>query len=100
MSKFSQYYSSIRAKEQELTGQFANGDCLISCRGCVSEVPIRLAAQLLIEGTHALASEAESSAFREAQTAARVRSVPAETLDEIRAQFSAVMRERGTHVAQ
>ena len=100
MSKFSQYYSSIRAKAQELTGQFADGDCLVSCKGCVSEVPVRLAAQLLIEGSHTLASDDQARAFREAQTAARARSAPATTLDEIRAQFSAVMRERGINAGQ
>jgi hypothetical protein len=99
-SKFSEYYAKIRAKEQELTGQFADGDCLISCRGCVSEVPIRLASQLLVEGSHTLPTEAEASAFREAQTAARVRSVPATTLDEVKRLFAATMRERGIHGAQ
>jgi hypothetical protein len=99
MSKFSQYYSEIRAKAQELAGQFADGDCLVICKGCVSEVPVRLAAQLFVEGTHALATEAEAQTFREAQTAARARSVPAETLDEVKRLFAATMRERGTRVS-
>ena len=99
-SKFSEYYAKIRAKAQELAGQFADGDCLVISKGTVSEVPVRLAAQLLVEGSHTLPTEAEVRAFRETQTAARARSAPASTLDEVKRLFAATMRERGINAGQ
>jgi hypothetical protein len=100
MMKFEQYYSNIRAQRQQLAGQFPDQCCLVVAGGAVAEVPLDIAARLLVEGTHALATDAQARAFREAQIAARARSAPATTLDEVRAQFTAIMRERGNHVSR
>jgi hypothetical protein len=99
VSKLQEYYRNVKQRQMELSGQHPDSDCLVICKGCVSEVPVRRAAELLVEGSHTLPTEAEARAFRETQTAARVRSAPAITLDEVKRLFAATMRERSTHVS-
>jgi hypothetical protein len=97
-SKFSQYYSEIRAKGQELANRFPNGDCLVICKGCVSEVPVRLAAQLLIEGSHRLATQDEADAFRATRAMNRATTSQVDTLANARAQFAVLMAtKKGEH---
>jgi hypothetical protein len=99
-SKFSEYYAKIRAKTLELANRFPEGDCIVIAGRTAAEVPVPLAAKLLTEGTHSLASNDQVRAFREAQTATHARSAPATTLDEVKKLFAATMRERGIHGAQ
>ena len=98
-SKFETYYKEIRQRRAQLSGQFPENACLVVAAGCVTEVTLDIAARLLTENTHSLASDDQGRAFRETQTAARARSVPAETLDEVKRLFAATMRERGTRVS-
>jgi hypothetical protein len=100
MSKLQKYYANIREKCRELAGQFPEECCLVTSAGTTCEVPVTVAGRLLVEGSHTLATELEAQTFREAQTAARARSVPASTLDEVKRLFAATMRERGNRVAQ
>jgi hypothetical protein len=80
MANVQQYYLSMKAKREELAGQFLKGDCLVtsvanldhgSTAGNVAEVPVPLAARLLIEGTHRLSSKEEQTAFKDVQAKQR-----------------------------
>jgi hypothetical protein len=92
MSKFSQYYSEIRAKTQELAEQFADDHCLVTAGKTTCEVPVPLAARLLVEGTHRLASKEEQDAFHEAQ---RLNRPPINGLDAARAAFAKLILKEG-----
>jgi hypothetical protein len=92
MTKFSQYYSEIRAKTQELAGLFADDHCLVTAGKTTCEVPVPLAARLLVEGTHRLASKEEQEAFYEAQ---RLNRPPISGLDAARAAFARLIQKGG-----
>jgi hypothetical protein len=91
MSKFSQYYSEIRAKGQELAGQFADGYCHVNRKGCVSEVPVRLADQLLVEESHTLATDDQVCAFHATQEMNHTTTPLIDTLANARAQYAVLM---------
>jgi len=91
MTKFEQYYSNIRAQRQQLAGQFPDQCCLVVAGGTVAEVPLNIAARLLVEGTHKLASKTEQDAFRATQEMNRVATPLVSTLEAARAQFKALM---------
>jgi len=90
-SKFEQYYSNIRAQRQQLAGQFPDQCCLIIAGGTVAEVPLDIAARLLVEGTHALASDEQARVFREAQELTRARATT-DPLEAARRQFGLLVK--------
>jgi roadblock/LC7 domain-containing protein len=90
-SKFETYYLAIREQRKALALQFPDDSCLVVSAGNVCEVTLDIAARLLTEGTHALASEAEACAFRATQEMNRVRSPLVGSLENARAQFAALM---------
>jgi hypothetical protein len=99
MNDHAQYYSDIREQRDKLQQQFPAGDCLvISVRPLnngACEVPLALAAKLLVEGSHRLASETECNSFRAAQEANRATTSPVDSLANARAQFAALMAAKG-----
>ena len=86
MTKFEQYYSNIRAQRQQLAGQFPDQCCLVVAGRTVAEVPLDIAARLLVEGTHKLASDEQTRVFREAQALTRARTT-ADPIASARLQF-------------
>ena len=70
------YFAAIRQQRTTLDSQFSDGACLVTSirlpgrqctAGVVCEVSLDIAARLLVEGTHRLASEEEAHAFHEEQ---------------------------------
>ena len=88
---FSEYYTAVRQRRAELAGQFPSGDCLVVSKGTVTEVPVSLAATLLVAGTHALASKAEQDAFHATMEMNRATTPQVDTLANARAQFAVLM---------
>jgi hypothetical protein len=97
------YFSAIRETRAQLSKQFPDGSCLVistigpgrqGLAGRVTEVSTENAARLIVEGTHALASDTQAADYREAQAMARARCAPASSLVEARQQFRALMKER------
>ena len=88
---FSEYYAAVRQRRAELAGQFPSGDCLVVSKGTVTEVPVSLAATLLVAGTHALASKAEQDAFHATMEMNRATTPQVDTLANARAQFAVLM---------
>jgi hypothetical protein len=100
MSKFAVYFEAIREQRKQLALQFSDGSCIVtsiripgahSTAGAVCEVTLDIAAKLLVEGSHRLASEQEACAFRATQEMNRVRGPLVDTLENARAQFAALM---------
>lgn len=91
MSKFETYYREIRQRQSELSGQFPDGCCCVTRAGCVTEVPISIAARLIVEQSHVLASEAEIEEFHAAMQLNRVSTPQTDTLANARAQFAVLM---------
>lgn len=91
MSKLQEYYRSIRQRQTELSGQFPDGSCLVVSKECVCEVPVTVAARLLVEGTHKLASEQEACAFRATQAMNRATTPLVDSLANARQQFAALL---------
>lgn len=91
MTKFDAYFSAIREQRAALASKFPEGCCLVVAGGTVAEVPLDIAARLLVEGTHKLASEAEQDAFRATMEMNRVATPLVSTLEAARAQFKALM---------
>jgi hypothetical protein len=91
MMKFEQYYSNIRAQRQQLAGQFPDQCCLVVAGGAVAEVPLDIAARLLVEGSHKLASQAEQDAFHATMQMNRVSTPQVDTLENARQQFAALL---------
>ena len=89
---FSEYYTAVRQRRAELAKQFPSGDCLVVSKGTVTEVPVPLAATLLVEGTHKLASESQIQEFHEAQ---RLNRPPISGLDAARAAFVRLIQKGG-----
>lgn len=73
MSKFETYYKEIRQHRAELSRKFPDNACLVVAAGCVTEVTLDIAARLLTENTHFLASDEQARVFREAQALTRAR---------------------------
>jgi len=94
MTKFEQYYSNIRAQRQQLAGQFPDQCCLVVAGGTVAEVPLDIAARLLVEGSHKLASKAEQDAFHATMEMNRVSTPQTDTLANARAQYAILMAAR------
>ena len=91
MNPFQTYYADIHKQTQALALRFPSGDCLIASKGCVSEVPVTIAARLIVEGTHALASDEQACAFRATQEMNRATTPQVDTLANARAQFAGLM---------
>jgi len=91
MSQFSEYYAKIHRQTQALTLQFPGGDCLVTAGSTTCEVPVPLAARILIEGTHRLATQDEADAFRATQAMNSVSTPLVSTLEAARQQFAALM---------
>ncbi len=90
MSQFKKYFEQIAHKRAELAGQFPEGCCFVVSNGSVCEVSLDIAARLLTEGTHQIATEAEAAKFRAAQAQGRAKDPLVETLAEARARFAAL----------
>jgi hypothetical protein len=73
VSKFETYYKEIRQRRAELSGRFPEDACLVVAAGCVTEVTLDIAARLLTESSHSLASDEQARVFREAQALTRAR---------------------------
>jgi hypothetical protein len=95
MNQRTEYFSKIHKQQEALRQQFPSGDCLVISvnpgNNGACEVPLPLAAKLLVEGTHILASPDQCNAYRAAQEMARTQSPLIGTLDNARAQFAALM---------
>src|ERR1035437_10018524 len=69
------YFTEIKKQKAMLDVQFSDGSCLVSSlplpgrgkEGTVCEVPNNIAARLLTEGSHRLASADETNTYRAAQ---------------------------------
>lgn len=99
MGNVNKYYADIAAKRTELAGQFPQGDCLVisvnnqdknSTAGNMAEVPVGMAARLLVEGTHRVATPEDHKAFKDGQEKAR-KDIAAANLENVRKQFSDVL---------
>lgn len=101
MSQFQSYYAAIRQQTETLSKQYPSGACLVvsistpgsrATAGTVCEVPVELAAKLLTENTHVLASESQIQEFHEAQ---RMNRPPISGLDAARAAFARLVQKGG-----
>jgi len=92
MSHFQTYYANIHKQKQALVALFPDGACLVVSKGCICEAPLDIAARLLVEGTHALASESQIQKFHEAQ---RMNRPPISGLDAARAAFAKLILKEG-----
>jgi hypothetical protein len=92
---FKSYYAAIREKQQVLSRQFSDGCCLVisvnTRNNGPCEVPVDIAARLLVEGTHCLASEGETHAFRQMREVNRSDG----TLKAARRLFEALVSQKG-----
>lgn len=96
------YFSAIRQQRAALDSQFSDGACLVTSirlpgrqctAGVVCEVSLDIAARLLVEGTHRLASPEESHTFREEQ---QLKSAPnGDPLEAARRQFGLLVSHKG-----
>lgn len=76
MADLQTYYQDIRAKRAELTKDFIDGWCMVmsvynreknSTAGTLTQVSVERAAQVITDGTHRLASDAEIATYTKAQ---------------------------------
>jgi hypothetical protein len=100
MSQFQSYYAAIRQHTESLSKQCPDNAVLVvsvsapgsrATGGTVCEVSVPLAAKLVVEGSHGIASEAQAHAFRATMEMNRVRGPLVDTLENARAQFAALM---------
>ena len=100
MSQFQVYYTAIRQHTESLSKLYPDNAVLVvsvsapgsrATAGTVCEVTVPLAAKLIVEGSHIIASEAQAQAFRATMEMNRVRSPLVDTLANARAQFAALM---------
>lgn len=84
------YYQSIENECQKLTQRFRDGCCYVVRNGVVSQVPLKLAAKVLVEKTHTLASEAEIQAFLDSQ---RLNRPAISSLDQAREAFAKFIKD-------
>ena len=96
------YFSALRTRRTALQLQYPEGCCLVmsvdnldknSKAGNVCEVLNNRAAQLIVDGTHRLPSDAEAEAYRKDQESARARNTPINSLASARAQFAALAKK-------
>lgn len=101
MSQFQSYYAAIRQHTENLSKQHPDNAVLVvsvsapgsrATAGTVCEVPVELAAKLLTENTHVLASESQIEEFHEAQ---RMNRPPINGLDAARAAFARLIQKGG-----
>ena len=96
------YFAAIRQQRTVLDSQFSDGACLVTSvklpgrqctAGTVCEVSLDIAARLLVEGTHALASPDDIRAFQQAQ---EFRRAPyGDPLEEARKRFGLLTSKKG-----
>jgi roadblock/LC7 domain-containing protein len=94
MSKFETYYKEIRQRRAELSGRFPEDACLVVAAGCVTEVTLDIAARLLTENTHSLASDDQARAFHATQAMNRTTTPLIDTLANARAQYAVLMAHK------
>jgi hypothetical protein len=101
----SNYFKTLRVQREALEAKFPEGCCLVisvdnlnkaSTAGHVCEVTTTSAAQLLVDGTHRLVTEAEATKFRQSEALARAQANPIDSLQSARARFDAIIRKEGT----
>lgn len=61
------YYADIRNHLAQLQTKFPDDCCLVHRAGNVCEVPLLLAAELLVKGSHEIATDEQSLTFRTEQ---------------------------------
>ena len=94
MTKFAIFYADIARERTALRLRFPDGNVLVSSRGNTCETNIEIAARLLTEKTHTLATDAEANAYRAAMEMNRTRSAPVASLESARIQFKALITGR------
>jgi uncharacterized protein YggE len=96
------YYQNIRARREELAARFPRGCCVAvslpslsthATPGAACEVSTQIMARLITEGSHRLATDAETAAFHIEMDAERARRAP-NSISRLRLLYDETMNER------